>query len=229
MTTILDVTLSSTLIDELTHGNSASSVYVVYYDEGGPTLGTWSTLLTNGSVVGGSSASISSSLNGESVPVTLSGSLASGKVYVLVQSETNGAGAPSLSSIITQQSDINAQTAAANNFGYDSVELNLTGTATDAGNLTSVVQYGLSMGMGVSYTSGASASVGYDITGTALTTLLGNAGATLSTYSTGPLAGSLASATPPSNPLDWAGYVTAVSSIASDIEISGFKSEAKRS
>ncbi len=222
MTTILDVTLSSTLIDELTHGNSASSVYVVYYDEGGPTLGTWSTLLTNGSVVGGSSASISSSLNGESVPVTLSGSLASGKVYVLVQSETNGAGAPSLSSIITQQSDINAQTAAANHFGYDSVELNLTGTATDAGNLTSVVQYGLSMGMGVSYTSGASASVGYDITGTALTTLLGNAGATLSTYSTGPLAGSLASATPPSNTLDWAGYVTAVSSIASDIEISGF-------
>ncbi|WP_051622196.1 Hint domain-containing protein [Acidocella facilis] len=222
MTTTVDVTLSSTLIDELTNNNTASSVYVVYYDNGGPTSGTWTTLLTDGTVVGGTAASISSTLSGESVPVTLPGSFASGKMYILVQSEANGANGPSLSSLITQQSDINAQTAAANHFGYDSVELNLTGTATDAGNLTSVVQYGLSLGMGVSYTSGASASVGYDITGTALETLLAHAGATLSTYSTGPLAGSLASAIPPSNTLDWAGYVTAVSSIASDIEISGF-------
>ncbi|WBO58120.1 hypothetical protein GT370_12775 [Acidocella sp. MX-AZ03] len=197
MTTTVDVTLSSTLIDELTNNNTASSVYVVYYDNGGPTTGTWTTLLTDGTVVGGTAASISSTLSGESVPVTLPGSFASGKIYILAQSEANGANGPSLSSLITQQSDINAQTAAANHFGYDSVELNLTGTATDAGNLTSVVQYGLSLGMGVSYTSGASASVGYDITGTALETLLAHAGATLSTYSTGPLAGSLASAIPP--------------------------------
>ncbi|GAN80856.1 Hint domain-containing protein [Acidocella aminolytica] len=222
MATTLDVTLSNTLIDSLTQGgDTASSVYAVYFDSAS-TVGTWTTLLANGTVNNGASVTISSSLGGESIPITLPDTMVSGKVYILVQSEANGSSTTSLPSIISTQSDINATNAATYDFGYDSAELNLSGTATDAGNLTSVVEYGLTMGMGVTYANGSSASVGYNISGDSLISQLSTAGGTITTYTSGPLANSISSVEPPTSASNWDSYVAAVSSLSGSIEISGF-------
>ncbi|MGE4480226.1 Hint domain-containing protein [Acidocella sp.] len=230
MATTLDVTLSNTLIDSLTSaGNTASSVYAVYYDSS-TTIGTWTPLVTNGTVQNGTAASISSSLDGEKFTVDLPSSFASGKVYILVQSQSNGSTLASLPDVITQQSQINASMASAYDFAYDSVELNLTGTTTDAGNLTSVVEYGLPMSLGVSYSNGSTASVGYKISGASLVSELSHSGATIVTYSTGPLANDTMSVQPPTDASNWATYVENLEGTqAESIEISGFFNGAKDS
>ncbi len=228
MTTALDVTLSSTLLDELkTNGTGFSAVYVVAFDAASTAAvnlagsSDWATLAIDGTVTGGTPVNIDSSLTGTAADtISLPGSFASGKIYVIVESSATN---ESLSNIITLQSQINAQSATQYNFGYDSIEANLTGTAYDAGNLTSVVEYGLPMALGVSYSNGSTASSGYNVSGASIVSGLTSAGSSISTYSSGPLNGTFQMAVPPSAPSDWVNYVSSLEGTqSSGITLSGF-------
>ncbi len=223
MATVIDVTLTGSLISDLTSDSSGTAgVYALFYDDTNPNSATLQTLYTAG-------ATASSEVV---VPVTISGTdVTGGKLYILEQSGTDVTALPSMvsqSSILSI--DPTTQTlpfATTYDVAIDSIELALTGTSTDAGNLTSVVEYGLPMSIDVQYTdsSGAtlsSASVGYNISGTDISNSLSTAGATVATFSSGPLAGQAQSALPPTDTSVWDNYVSSVGSNASGIEISGF-------
>ncbi len=223
MATVIDVTLTGSLISDLTSDSSGTAgVYALFYDDGNPNSATLQTLYSAG-------ASASSAVV---VPVTISGTdVTGGKLYILEQSGTNVTALPTMvsqSSILSI--DPTTQTlpfATTYDVSIDSIELALTGTSTDAGNLTSVVEYGLPMSIDVQYTnsSGAtlsSASVGYNISGTDIAKSLSTAGATVATFSSGPLAGQDQSALPPTITSVWQNYVSSIGSNASGIEISGF-------
>lgn len=238
--TELDITLSSTLLAELTPGTGNSAIFLVDFDTV-TTVGVVETLAVNGTVNGGTSVTIDGSLAASVVsPVTLPDPFISGKIYLVVASGDSQAAINSIANLITLQSAISNANAAAYGFGYDSVEANLSGTsalaATDAGNLTSVVEYGLPMSVGVSYSNGSTASVGYKVSGASIVAGMGtsvtsvtdgsitSSGATITTYTSGPLAGSFQSAIPSTNTNDWASYVSSLefASIANEITISGF-------
>jgi hypothetical protein len=215
MATTLDVTLSTALQSEFTGapgaGNQNATLYEVYFDTNS-TTGTVTALAENGVLTDGTVASI-----------VLPDSVPSGKIYFVVGSETLGS-TVDLATLITDQSNINPTTAAADNFGYDSIELNLTGTSTDAGNLTSVNEFGLPMSIGVSYTNGSSASVGYAVSGQSIVNALtaGSTSVTIGTYTSGALEGDFRTALPPTDPNDWANYVTSLEGTqASQIILSG--------
>jgi hypothetical protein len=215
MATTLDVTLSTALQSEFTAapgaGNENATLYEVYFDQNA-TTGVVTTLAENGTLTSGTVASI-----------VLPDSLISGKIYFVAGSETLGS-TVDLSTLITNQSNINPTTATADNFGYDSIELNLSGTSTDAGNLTSVNEFGLPMSIGVSYNNGSSASVGYAISGQSIVSALtaGSTSVTVGTYTSGALEGDFRTALPPTDPNDWSDYVTSLEGTqASQIILSG--------
>ena len=223
MATVVDVTLTGSLISDLTSDSSGTAgVYALFYDDDNPNSATLQTLYTAG-------ASASSEVV---VPVTISGTdVTGGKLYILEQSGTDVTALPSMvsqSSILSI--DPTTQTlpfATTYDVAIDSIELALTGTSTDAGNLTSVVEYGLPMSIDVQYTNSSgtvlsSASVGYNISGTDIANSLSAAGATVATFSSGPLAGQDQSALPPTNSSVWDNYVSSVGSNTSGIELSGF-------
>ena len=225
----LDITFSTTLLDELQNEASlgnGTEIDIVAYDAKSPQTPALSleTLFSNGTVaagVTGTSVMIDSTLSGESVQIPLPDTMISGKIYIIIQNDTlalpSDLGQSSIGSQITLSGG------EVSNIRYDSLELTTEGQAADAANLTDVVQYGLPMSIGVSYSNGGGASVGYNISSESLVNSLSTSGATDTSFSSGALAGSYQSVTPPTNYADWAPYVESLENTsATSIEISGW-------
>ena len=228
--TTLDVTLSTQLQNEL--GSAGVYAYAVVFDyAGGNTaIEPVTTLVNNGTVVSGGSYEI---------PLTDgSDTLDSGKVYFVVQS-IDSSDTSTLASDITSESFINPGNASGTaDFGYDSVEVTLDGTSTDAANLTAVNGFGLPMGLSVDYDNGSSASVGYAVDGSSIVGSIASSGTnSTATFATGPLAGDFRISTSPveANNVNtgtvstggaypesaWLPYIEALTSVANGIIISG--------
>jgi hypothetical protein len=111
----------------------------------------WTTLINNGVVNGLSSVEGQS---GYSATLDLPEPYNGGKVYVLVQSQSPTATQTDLTSIITQESDINWENAKTNQYRVDSFEVSLLNQTGDAGNLTSVQGFGLPMELYIPYGTG---------------------------------------------------------------------------
>ena len=230
--TVLNISLTETLTTKLT--NPGAYAYAVYFAPG--TDGTiqpfWTTLVDNGVVQGtGSSATLD-------LPEPYNG----GKVYVLVQSQSPTATQTDLTSIITQESDINWENAQTNQYRVDSFEVSLLNQTGDAGNLTSVQGFGLPMELYIPYgqdSSGAliTQSRGYDVDGETIFTSVSDIHANaVEKFTTGPLAGTYRAAISPAeavalaeqNPIpdvfsqsDWTAYVDSLKK-DTGIMLSGF-------
>ena len=224
--TTLNLTLSQDLRETLGNppGQSSNGVwaYAVFYDSTGNNP-TWTTLVANGVIQNGGVTAITL--------VQPPDKMIGGKVYLLVQNQAPSA-AESLPAALTTESTINWANAAAHNFRFDSMEITLSGSPFDAGNLTSVNGFGLPMAMVVPYDNGTSGSSGYGITAQALVDRIDaiNPGKTFSTTFTavgGQLDGRFRMAFSPSEsvaqlqgnpndtslpfrPSDWDGYIEAL-------------------
>jgi hypothetical protein len=91
-----------------------------------------------------------------------------GKVYFIIQSVPAGT-EPNLwgpNGAIQQESDLNWNTAAQNDFRFDSFEVTLQGNAGDVGNLTEINGFGIPMNVTVGYQDGRPTGTrGYGISG----------------------------------------------------------------
>ncbi|MGE4335881.1 MAG: DUF4214 domain-containing protein [Pigmentiphaga sp.] len=148
--TTLNLHLTSKMQAQLQHpGVWASAVYFI---DGQP---HWIPLVTNGQ--GGT----------EAVEVALPDYLNGGKVYILIQSGDSKT--DPFPALIHKESDISIATAHDHDIRFDSIELTLGVSSSDAGNLTSVTGFGLPMQMEVHYTDGSpSQSAGYHLNGTTI-------------------------------------------------------------
>jgi hypothetical protein len=227
--TTLNVTLSSgeqTALDE--PGAYAYAVYFAPTVSGGTAVPIWTTLVNDGTIENGGMTPIQLT---DAENTTLSGA----KVYFLVQS-VDPSTTSTLTTDITTQSQIGPTSAAAEDYGYDSFEVTLSGSGEDAGNLTSVNGFGLPMGVSVEYDNGTSASVGYAVSGGSIASSIGSISSLgTATYSAGPLAGDFSLSTSPteadnldSNPTiafpasAWLPYIESLEgSIASGVTITG--------
>ncbi len=226
--TTIQVTLSAALVSELTDGGNGNGVYAaaVYF----PTddSAEWTSFVNDGTLAG------SSDTFDISVPDATSG----GKLYFLVQSLPAGAPASDIiTNSVTVQSDVSWTTATNDDFSYDSFEYTLQNSADDVGNLTSVNAYGLPIGVVVPYANGTTKSIGYGISGTALTNDFADISpAVNTTYTGGALAGDFREAvsptestttdnnlpSPPFKTSDWDAYVQSLEGAkASNIFLSG--------
>jgi hypothetical protein len=232
--TDLDITLSPTLLTELEQAGVYAYAEVFGSVNNGGTLPAPVTLVNDGTV-GGVGGSFAIALTNDTTT-----ELTGGKIYFVVQSLPAGT-ASTLSGIISTQSNITPENAATYDFGYDSMEVTLDGSASDAANLTSVNGFGLPMTLSTSYDDGTSASVGYAVSGAAIASDIGTItnGAGTSTFSEGPLAGIFSLSTSPTEsnlvPADtpsttgafpqsaWMPYIAALedASVASAILITG--------
>ena len=230
--TTLDLTLSTQLQTEL--GQAGVYAYAVVFDKaGGDTaIEPVTTLVNNGTVVNGGSAEIALTDG--------SGTMDGGKVYFVIQS-IDPADSSTLAHDITSQAWINPGNASGTaDFGYDSVEVALLGTSSDAANLTSVNGFGLPMALSVEYDNATSASVGYGISGSVVAGSIAASGTdSVASYAAGPLAGDFRMSTSPSEANDvntgtvstggaypesaWLPYIGALenTAVANGITISG--------
>lgn len=227
-TTSLNITLTGTLQSTLQTGGA--DAYLVTLDSAGNA--TLHTLFDAHTTIVPGGLTVTQSLT---LPVV------SGKVYFVVQSPIGGS-LTDLSTVIGQESDINWQNAASFNFRYDSFELTLQNSNTDAGNLTSVEGFGLPMAVNVSYTGGGSASLGYNASGADIfAAIAGMSSQAVSTWqaSSPGLTGDRAALSPAQSvgigasaftAADWNGYITSLEQTdpttqqpyANDIHFAGF-------
>jgi hypothetical protein len=225
--TDLNVGLSQELQTEL--GTAGVWAYAVYFDSSGDPQ--WTTLVANGSIT-----------NDGTNDIALPGTFVSGKVYFLVQSLGSG-DSSTLTSSITTQSDINWNTASSLDFRYDSFEVTLSGSSADQGNLTSVESFGFPMEVSIPYANGTTATVGYGVPGSQISSDIGNINThngaddpsnLTTTFTAGPLSGDFRMAMGPSTAVgpgisnapfsasDWNSFIQALEGpAASDIILSG--------
>jgi len=184
------VTLSTDLVTELTAGNG---VYVeaFNYDSNGAIGDTL--MVNDGTIVGGS----------DTFAIPITSQVDSGKLYFLVQSlATDAPASDIITNAITSQSDVTWGSATKLDYSFDSFEYNLAQSTDDVGNLTAVAGYGLPIGVRVSNVDGAT-SVGYSVSGAALTNQLGSISANVhASFTQGPLAGLFREAVSPATALD---------------------------
>lgn len=88
-------------------------------------------------------------------------SLDSGNIVIVTQ-QAGGTALPMAPAFNDIASIANAKTG---NYRYDVVELSLSGSSTDQGDLTNIVQFGAPISMTVKYTGGATQTRGYGVTG----------------------------------------------------------------
>lgn len=225
--TTLDLTLSAQRLAEWE--TSDVNVYAVLFE--GSAAGAVTTLISSGSVTSaGSIISSGTQTGGAAYGITLTApgdTLNGGKLYIIAQSGTQD-----ISSLITSQSEINPGNATSYDFAYDSMEVSLLNTSTDAANLTSVNGFALPMELSDAY-----GSVSYKISADTLVNTLSASvgGGVVSTYTSGGLNGDTRMVTSPTDVNEpgtltttglypqsaWDPYVTALESIASDITITG--------
>ena len=190
--TDLDVTLSPDLIAELQQPGVYAYAEVFGSVNSGGALPAAVTLVNNGTI-GGDNGSFTIALTGGTTT-----HLSGGKIYFVIQSLP--AGTPStLSGLISNQASITPADAAANDFGYDSIEVTLDGSSSDAANLTSVNGFGLPMELSTVYDDSTSASVGYAVSGATIAsdidTITQDSGT--ASFTEGPLDGDFALSTSP--------------------------------
>jgi Hint domain len=211
--TILNVGLSGTLQAEL--AQPGVSAYAVWFDADEATP-QWTTLVDDGTIE-----------NSGTVAVALPDPMEGGKVYFIIQSGS-AASVDNLPAVITQQSELNWSNAALYDFSYDSFEVTLSDTSSDVGNLSSINGFALPIGVGVPFTNGTTATIGYGVSGadiaSAIQTINPSA-VSIYDFDTGPLQGQFRMALSPtiavtpgqmlSTPVpfsdaDWAAYVTSL-------------------
>lgn len=157
--TTLNITLSDALRAALGSPTPGTPngvwAYAVYFDSDGVNP-IWIPLVTNGAIQGGGVTPID-------LPTPMNG----GKVYLIVQNQ-NPADAETLRTNLTTESTVNWNNAETYNFRFDSMEVTLSGSPFDSGNLTSVNGFGLAMHMAVPYDNGTTGSSGYGISAASL-------------------------------------------------------------
>ena len=185
MATTLDITLSSGMQSTLTTSGGGGGVYAyaVYFDSSGSNP-TW-TALAEDSILKTTGGKASMTL-----PTTFNG----GKVYFLVQSVGSDeiSTDKTIKDVISTESQINYGSSETYDYRFDSFEVSLLGTSSDAGNLTSVTNFGIPMEVSIGYDDGTTDTRGYTSTGSDIFTSLKGISSTdtvVYTYSTGPLAG----------------------------------------
>jgi hypothetical protein len=181
--TDLDITLSAGLYAELDKPGVYAYAETFGTVNSGGSVPALVTLVSDGTI--GSGGTFAIPLTGGATT-----ELSGGKVYIVIQSLPAGS-VSSLPGIIGTQSDITPANAAQNDYDYDSIEVTLDGSSSDAANLTSVNGFGIPMELSTIYDNATSASVGYAVSGGAIASdvsTITNGGGT-STFSEGPLAG----------------------------------------
>jgi len=157
--TTLNITLSDALQTALGSPTPGTPngvwAYAVYFDSDGNNP-VWTPLVVNGAIQ-----------SGGVIPVDLPTPMIGGKVYLIVQNQDPTKG-DTLQAELTSESTVNWNNAATHNFRFDSMEVTLTPSPFDAGNLTSVNGFGLAMRMAVPYDNGTTGSAGYGITAASL-------------------------------------------------------------
>ncbi len=147
--TTLNVALSTKL--QKTLGQAGVWAEAVYFDTAG--TAHWTPLVNDGTVQGNLAIDLPQ--------------MKGGKVYFLINSGTAGQTTSPLQSVITKESDISVASAQANDFRFDSFEFTLQGDPSDQGNMTSVVGFGIPMGVSIKYQDPAKpvATLGYNTSG----------------------------------------------------------------
>ena len=147
--TTLNVALSTKL--QKTLGQAGVWAEAVYFDTAG--TAHWTPLVNDGTVQGNLAIDLPQ--------------MKGGKVYFLINSGTAGQTTSPLQSVITKESDISIASAQANDFRFDSFEFTLQGDPSDQGNMTSVVGFGIPMGVSIKYQDPAKpvATLGYNTSG----------------------------------------------------------------
>ncbi|MBW4023440.1 MAG: hypothetical protein HIU92_09935 [Proteobacteria bacterium] len=188
--TTLDITLSAALQQELDQPGVYAYAEVFGTATGG-SLPPLTTIVNNGTIANGGTDTIQLTSGAGS-------QLTGGKVYLIVQSLPVGTSS-TLPGIISNQAMITPATAATYDFGYDSIEITLSGGSSDAANLTSVNGFGLPMQLSTQYGNGTSASVGYAVSGSTIASDISGitSGRGTSTFTEGPLSGTFALSTSP--------------------------------
>jgi hypothetical protein len=229
--TTLNVSLSGTLQSEL--DQPGVFAYAVWFDRDQPTP-QWTTLVDNGAIA-----------NAGTVAISLPDPTEGGKVYFIVQSGSVDPRNPSqpinnLQTLITQQSKLNWSNATQYDFSYDSFEVTLANSSSDVGNLSSINGFALPIGVSVAYDNGTTATVGYGISGDAITAAIqaiNPASAAIYRYNSGPLQGQFRMALSPAvavtpnqsltspvpfSDADWSSYVSSLEGPqAANIVLSG--------
>lgn len=223
--TTLNVTLTSTMQDTL--GSPGAYAYAVYFDADGTP--NWTRMVDNGAVNSSGTYAID-------LPFPYNG----GKVYFLVQSQDPSATQTDLTTLITEQSDINWGNADTYQYRYDSFEVSLLGASGDAGNLTSVQGFGLPMELSIAYADGTVQTRSYAVSGSDIFTDVGDISSSSSfKYSDGPLSGTNRAAISPSEAVglnppnttfqasDWVAYIDTLKVAEPGAVVSGFFNGAK--
>jgi len=258
--TTLDLTLTQDFLngDILNVGTGAAGqdvyAYAVLFDSSGFVSETTlvndgiitdsGTIDGNGTIIAGGSVANAVDYG---IPLVANGeTLSGGKLYIVVESGstvvTTGTVTTTLDQALHNQAFISPDNAGTYDFAFDSMEVTLTGTTTDAANLTSVNGFALPMELSVA-NDGSTSSVGYAVPGSTIVSdveqsvSLANAGTSVTnTFTTGGLSGQFRMAVSPTAvnqpgtapsttdpyPQDgWAPYVAAMETIASDVTITG--------
>ncbi|MBI2741142.1 MAG: hypothetical protein HYX38_31990 [Rhodospirillales bacterium] len=223
----MSITVTVNLSDALTGFGGGTGVlnqagvyaYAVYFQDG---TANWTTL-----------ADGSGSTPASSTDITIQTPYTSGKIYFLVQSGSGN----DLTTLITQESQLNWTNAQTWDFRFDSVELTVKGNSNDVANLTDVNGFGLPMS--ISNGLSTNGSRGYAQSGAAMFGDIENASTTPSAqttatlqYNAGPLNGDQRMMFSPAEALsqgsdafkytDWSQYVTSLQAVASNVKISGW-------
>ncbi|MCB8874248.1 Hint domain-containing protein [Acidisoma silvae] len=246
----LDLSLTQAFLDEgvlkSVGGTSGQDVYAYAVLFENPTAAnptgfvSETTLVSDGEIGSGASAGADGSLAADIALVSNGDTLDGGKLYLVFESGSTVVtdGTTTLDQALQNQAFINSTNASTYDFSYDSIEMTLDGTSTDAANLTSVNGFSLPMSLAV---DGTTNSVSYKVPATTLASTIvtnANAGSTdvKQTFTTGGLSGALRSVTSPTDvnlpgtaasttqpyPQNgWDTYVTALESIAPSITITG--------
>ncbi|MBV8191423.1 MAG: hypothetical protein JO339_29575 [Alphaproteobacteria bacterium] len=214
----MNFTLSSTLLNELKN-QSGVYAYAFAFNAGGSLISS-TTLISNGVVQ--PQANFSFALTNSTNP-TVNG----GNVVIALQQLPTGL-TPLINNVSAIGDVLNTANATTENYRYDAIEFTLLGQATDAADLTNVVQFGSTMQLSVPYSNAPTQTRSYNVTGNALVSELVN---TLSPPNSqnypwspaSPLTGQRevlglannVSPNPLNQPSNWTTYVTGFEALAS--------------
>ncbi len=222
--TVLDVEMTKALQTTLEQGASA---YIVYFDQhasGNPPV--WTPLVEDGTLKaagGKTKITLTSEVGGTFQDLN------AGKIYILIQS-----GKDNLTQVIKSEADINWDSAALNDYRYDSFEVTLKNGPNDKGNLTSVNGFGVPMELSVTYSDKTTATAGYKISSDDLVQKISDAtGQPIDNFKKGPLEHHYREMISPSVSVadktdktfagtDWADYINSLKVADTGVQVAGF-------
>lgn len=218
--TKLKVSISSKL--QSTLSQKGAYAYAVYFttDSNGKETATWTPMYVDGTAQ-----------SSKSYDINIDPPYIGGKVYFIIQSLGQNSQANVVKDVITSESQINWDNATTYDFRYDSVEMTLTPSIDDDGNLTSVNGFGIPMSLSVTQ-NGVVSSRGYAISGSSIFSDIGAINRDLLvTYSEGPLANSTRMAVsgaeavgdglPGFSASDWTPYLELLKAATDPVRVTG--------